>query len=382
MSAIVGARLGGGDAWSGIPAAVYQGGVAAAAYVWGRSFDALGRRPTLALGMATGAAGAAIAAAAVAGHLFPAFLAGILLMGAAQSALQLGRFVAAEVHPAHERGRAISRVVAGGTVGAVVGPLAVGPAGEAAARAGLDPLAGPYAVSAALFVLVSVLIALLLHPDPRALGRRMAGLLEGAAAPEPRALRVILGDPGARLAIGAMAAGQLVMVMLMVITSVHMAHHGHALGGIAAVISSHVFGMFAFSVVSGRLTDRLGRPRVIALGGAALAAACATAPLSPRTVPLAGSLLLLGLGWNLCYVAGSALLADRLDPGERGRAQGFNDFLIGATSAAGSLLSGAVFAAAGYAWVAALGAAVSAGLAAVAVAAPRARRFDWIASRG
>ena len=382
VSAIVGARLGGGDAWAGIPAAVYQGGVAGAAYVWGRSFDALGRRPTLALGMATGALGAAIAAASVAAGVFPPFLAGIVLMGAAQSALQLGRFVAAEVHAPDERGRAISRVVAGGTVGAVLGPLAVGPAGTAAARAGVDPLAGPYAVSAALFLVVSALVSAWLRPDPRALGRRMAGVAAEGSAGGGRTLRVVLGDPGARLAIAAMAAGQLVMVMLMVITSVHMAHHGHALSGIAAVISSHVFGMFAFSVVSGRLTDRLGRDRVIVAGALILLAACAAAPLSPRLMPLAGALLLLGLGWNLCYVAGSALLADRLAPGERGRVQGFNDFLIGATSGAGSLLAGAVFAAAGYAWVAGLGALVAVGLAAFGVAAAGVARFDWTASRG
>jgi MFS family permease len=92
--------------------------------------------------------------------------------------------------------------------------------------------------------------------------------------------------------------------------------------------------------------------------------------------------MLLGVGWNLCYVAGSTLLADRLHAGERGRAQGVNDFLIGAVSAAGSLLSAAVFAAFGYAWMAVLGGVVAAGLlAAVRVAASRAQRFDWSAQR-
>jgi MFS family permease len=92
--------------------------------------------------------------------------------------------------------------------------------------------------------------------------------------------------------------------------------------------------------------------------------------------------MLLGLGWNLCYVAGSTLLADRLTAGERGRAQGFNDFLIGAVSAGGSLLSGWVFAAAGYAWMAACGGVVAALLLVAAVAAsPRAKGFDWMPQR-
>jgi MFS family permease len=370
----VGARLGGGDGWAGIPSAIYQLGAAAAAVVWGTALDRIGRRPTLMLGMGVGAAGAALAANAVARHHLSWFLFGVLLMGMAQSAMQLGRFVAAEVHAAADRGRAISRVVVGATVGAVFGPLAVGPAGTAAAQAGLDPLAGPYAVSVVLFALVAVVLGLFLHPDPRELGRQVESAASTGPAVEPRALAGIFRDPLAALAAATMVCGQLVMVMLMVITSVHMAHHHHPLSSIAAVISSHVFGMFAFSVVSGRLTDALGRVRVIAIGAALLLAACATAPLSLRVVPLAASLMVLGLGWNLCYVAGTTLLADRLTAGERGRAQGFNDFLIGSVSAAGAVLSGAVFAAAGYAWMAACGGVVSALLLGAALAAGATRR--------
>jgi MFS family permease len=75
-------------------------------------------------------------------------------------------------------------------------------------------------------------------------------------------------------------------------------------------------------------------------------------------------------------VAGTTLLADRLSAGERGRAQGFNDFLMGGVSAAGSVLSGAVFAAAGYTWMAACGGVVSAILLAVALAVDATPRAD------
>jgi MFS family permease len=141
---------------------------------------------------------------------------------------------------------------------------------------------------------------------------------------------------------------QVVMVMLMVITSLHMKHHHHPLGSIAAVISSHVVGMYAFSVVSGRLSDRWGRGPVIGTGAMALVVACVTAPLSPAAFPLGLALFLLGLGWNFCYVGGSALLADQLAPAERARAQAFNDFVMGTAAATGSLGSGWVFATVGY----------------------------------
>jgi MFS family permease len=158
------------------------------------------------------------------------------------------------------------------------------------------------------------------------------------------------------VAISAMVVGQLTMVMLMVITSLHMENHNHALDDISFVISSHTFGMFAFSIISGRLADRFGRAPVIVVGAITLILACFTAPLSPDVLPISVALFLLGLGWNFCYVGGSTLLADQLSPNERARTQGFNDLLIGLTSGIGSLSSGVIFAALGYATVGVVGA--------------------------
>jgi MFS family permease len=99
------------------------------------------------------------------------------------------------------------------------------------------------------------------------------------------------------------------------------------------VFSSHTFGMFAFSMVSGWLADRWGRRPVLGLGAVITLVSCLMAPLSPDVLPLAVALFLLGLGWNLCYVAGSALLSDALTPAEKGRMQGFNDLLVGGAAA-------------------------------------------------
>ena len=128
VSPLVGAQLGGGPAWAGSPAAIYQAGAAVLAYVWGLAMDRLGRRPTLAIGVGLGALGALLASAGVALARFPLFLGGVSCMGMAYSALQLGRFVAAEVSMPARRARALSTVVFGGTVGAVLGSLLVGPA--------------------------------------------------------------------------------------------------------------------------------------------------------------------------------------------------------------------------------------------------------------
>jgi MFS family permease len=69
---------------------------------------------------------------------------------------------------------------------------------------------------------------------------------------------------------------------------------------------------------------------------------------STALIPLLAALFLLGLGWNFAYVAGSALLADQLSPGERAKTQGFNDLLLNLTSAASQAVSGVMYALGGY----------------------------------
>lgn len=358
VNALVGAALSGRPSWAGVPGATYHFGMALAASVWGYAMDRLGRRATLSLGVLAGVLGAGLACHAVAVGSLGLFLFGLLLMGGANSALQLGRFVAAEVHPPAERGRAVANVVLGGTVGAILGPLLVGPAGRWASAVEAPELAGPYGASAALFAVAGLLLVALLRPEPFHLAREVAALYPGPvrSSGSARPLRDILQDRITIVAIVSLVSAQAVMVMLMVITSLHMSHHDHPLASISVVISSHVLGMYAFSALSGRLADRWGRGRVIAAGAGALAVACAAAPLFPRVLPLSAALFLLGMGWNFCYVGGSALLSDRLQPEERARTQGLNDTLMGTASATGSLLSGVVFATVGYAAMGALAA--------------------------
>jgi len=294
---------------------------------------------------------------------FGLFLFGYGLMGATRGFTDMGRYAAAEMHPLAERARAISLVVLGGTAGAILGPALVGPTGQLAMRFGLEELSGPSFVGAALFFLGLLLIFFFLRPDPSVLARQFVAEADAAAeaatgqkaVAEPvRPFRLIWALPATRLAVAAMVIGQLVMVMLMSITSLHMTDHGHPLGDVSIVVMAHTLGMFGLSLISGRLADNFGRPRTIAVGAGLLIAACLLAPLSQSVAILAVSLFLLGLGWNFCAVAGAALLTDALTLGERARMQGSNDLVVNLVSAFGSLQSGALFAWIGYgnlAWI-------------------------------
>ena len=127
-----------------------------------------------------------------------------------------------------------------------------------------------------------------------------------------------------------------------------------------SALSGHTFGMFGLSPISGRLTDRLGSVPVILAGLAVSAFASILAAVAPPDggVLLFIALFLLGYGWNLGYVAGSSLLTRDLSLSERTRLQGLTDALIWSSAAAASLGSGIVVAAASYATLGLLGAAL------------------------
>jgi MFS family permease len=362
VTSIVGADLSGRTEWAGVPSAVYLLGAAAASLALGSLMDRLGRRRAFGFAYAVGAFGAGIAAWAIVGRTFPGFLCGLALMGPANAAAGLSRFVAAEVHPPHQRGRAIATVVVGGTAGTLIWPVLSLSLGPWLARLTLSDLLWPFGISMALLTLAALVLAVFLRPDPRDIARAIVDT-HPHGVPEtgkgPAALGQILQRPGAVVAMSSMVVAHAVMVMVMVITSVHMRNHNHDVTAISLTTSLHVLGMFAFSILSGRLADTIGRAAVIMAGGFVLIVACVVVGLSPAFAPITTGLFLLGLGWNFCFVGGSSLLADQLSPDERARTQGFNDLLMGLVAASGSFISGHIFAAVGYGMMGLLSAALS-----------------------
>jgi MFS family permease len=170
---IVAADLTGNPAWAGAPSALTSLSGGLAAPLLAASWDRWGRRLGLSLALALGVLGAGAAAASVELDSLWLFGLGILVLGATQSGARLSRFIAAEVTPAQSRGRAISLVVWGGTIGAVGGPLLVGPSSRLAAGLGWNELTGPIAVGVPLIALSVALSFAGLRPEPLELSRRL-----------------------------------------------------------------------------------------------------------------------------------------------------------------------------------------------------------------
>jgi MFS family permease len=366
VATIVATQLAGGmTAWSGAPGATVVLGAAAGAVGLSAVMVRRGRRFGLALGYVVSVIGALMATFAIIGSSLPVLLVGTVLVGFGNASNQLSRYTAADLAPPARRASAIGLVVWGATIGAVVGPNLVAPAGKVALALGLPELSGAYLVPI-LFVGAAALLSFaLLRPDPYELADASSRHDVAGAGDASTAVSVasVLARPNVPVAIIALVAGQFVMVLIMTMTPLHMAGHGHDLTAVGIVISGHTFGMFGLSPISGRLTDRYGSVPVILAGLQIVAVASILAAVAP---PDGGALLfvalfLLGFGWNLGYVAGSALLTTGLSLAERTRVQGLTDGLIWSSAAVASLGSGIVLAYAGYAILGLLGAALVVG---------------------
>lgn len=348
-----------GVAAAGIPTTLYLLGAAMGAYPAGRIMERYGRRAGLVLGFLIGIVGFALSAYALIAAAALALFTAYGIMGLARGALDQGRYAAGDLVTVEHRARAISWVVLGGIVGGVGGPILIGPASRWAAGFGIDPLAGPYLIGMGIFAVASVFTFTLLRPDPARIARELARSATAARGIElaaPRTFRQVLRELNVRTAVAAMALGQVVMSTVMVMTPLHMTEHLHdSLDEVALVIAAHVTGMYATSLISGRVADRIGHARTIVIGAALLIFACVLAPFALDPVRLALALFVLGAGWNFCFVAGSSLLTDSLRPNERARIQGTNDLLVGVIAATGSLGGGLAFATVGYVGIAIAG---------------------------
>ena len=322
--------LHGNDRFSGSGGAAFTLGSAFLAVPLSAFMRRRGRRPGLMFAFGLGAIGASIAATGGQLRSFPLFLVGMLCFGGAQAATLQGRYVAADLAPEHDRARAIASVVVVGTLGAIFGPILAPWEKRVGMALGLDEFIGPF-LFASLFLLVSLaVIARFLRPDPLAVNGQM-----DPHAQRVRPLRQVQLSSGvirrshlAPLGLVAMVASQVAMVAVMTMTPSHMKDHGQA-DLSAYVIALHIAGMYAFAPFVGRFVSRFGEIRSIMIGSVVLGVGT-TASVVAGYVPwlIFVGLFLLGVGWNIGLIAGSALLTNAVPANSRVEVQGTADLTM------------------------------------------------------
>ena len=286
-----------------------------------------GRRLGLSLGALVFAAGGAVGVAALAIGSFALFSLACMCVGAGNSFAQYYRFAAADSAPEHFRGKAISLVLAGGVVAAVLGPEL--------AKLTIDWLlpalyAGCYA-ALSLLALTTILVLQ---------GVRIPRLSAEQLRSTGRPLREIVRQPVFIVAVLSGMLGYGSMTLIMTATPLAMKGCGFAFNDTATVIQGHVLAMFLPSFFTGSLIQRFGVLRIIA-AGSVLTAGCLAANLSG--IAFANfwiGLALLGLGWNFMFVGGSTLLTQAYTAEERGKTQAANDFVVFSSSVLGAFGSG------------------------------------------
>lgn len=286
-----------------------------------------GRRAGFVVGAMGGAAGGAIGAYALYLGSFPLFLVGSFLTGIYMSAQGFYRFAAADTASDAFRPKAISYVMAGGLVSAVIGPQLV----KVTSTSMVVPFLGTYIAVIVLNLLGSLLFFGLDIPKPKA-----ASADTGAG----RSRWELITTPRIAVSVIVATVAYALMNLMMTSTPLAVVGCGFTQGDAADVVTAHVLAMFAPSFFTGHLIARFGVERIMGLGLAILAAAGFVALQGVELGNFFAALVLLGLGWNFGFIGATTMLATSHTDAERGRMQGLNDLIVFGGVTFASLASG------------------------------------------
>ncbi|WP_332687124.1 MFS transporter [Devosia sp.] len=327
IGALAGAQLASSPEWATAPIAAMFLGTALLTVPASMWMARIGRRGGFIAGALLGTLGGLLAAAGVASGSLPLLSLGTFFVGGYQAFAQFYRFAAAEVASEAFRPRAISFVLAGGVIAALLGPQL--------GRIGGPLLEPQYLASFLILAALSLVAAGLL------LGLRIPRQVETAAVIEAaRPFAKIVTQPMYLVALFGAATGYGVMILAMTATPLAMTHHQHDLGMTATVIQLHVLGMFLPSFFTGSLIARFGVLKIMFTGIMLLTGHILLSLSGTGFVSFASALILLGVGWNFLYVGGTTLLTRTYSQAEKGKAQATNDFTIFMVGLAASLSAG------------------------------------------
>jgi len=329
VAALAGSALVSNKALATLPLALMQLAVMLATIPASLLMKRYGRRLGFMVGASIGMVGGGLGAIAIIAASFPLFCTALILIGVFNGFAGYYRFAAADAADDAFRPQAISLVVAGGVIAALVGP--------GLATVSKDWFSdAQYAGTLVAVVLLQVPTLFLLTrvqipPIPVA-ERKLKG----------RSLSVILQQPVFVVAAVSSMVGYGIMALLMTATPLAMVAIPHPFEAAASVIQWHVLGMFAPSFATGFLIARFGVLTIL-LWGVFLNFLCISFNLWGTSVlHFHIALTLLGVGWNFMFVSATTLLTTAYVPAEKAKTQAAHDFLMFAFVALCTYLSGEI----------------------------------------
>ncbi len=320
-----------------LPVMGYVAGGAIFTGLVARHHRAWGRQRAFQVGLLVGIGSTAVCAWAAVTLNFWLLVAATVVAGYYNANAGLYRFAATELVTPAFKERAISWVLAGGILGAVVGPQLANMTRNALSV----PFAGAYAALVVVAVMSLVVISFIPFPPLSTPGEAAAG----------RPLREIARQPVFIVAVMCCALGYGVMSLLMTATPIAMAQCSHPFSDAAWVLEWHVLGMFVPSFFTGSLIKRWGVMPILVCGLVLNLACVAIALSGVDLMHFTSALLLLGVGWNFLYVGGTTLFTQAYRPEERTTAQAAMDFWIYLTMTVTAFGSGALVTTGGWTWM-------------------------------
>ena len=286
-----------------------------------------GRKTGFFIGAFGGALGAMVGSIGLYASSFEIFLFGSLLTGIYMSAQGFYRFAAIDNASEAFRPKAISYVLAGGLLAAIIGPQLV----KVTAHAMAVPYLATYLTVIGLNIGGSFVFLLLKTSKAQETNDNMGPI---------RSRKELLRDPKIAVAMICGMVSYSLMNLMMTSTPLAVVGCGYGEDTAADVVSSHVLAMFLPSFITGHLIARFGVEKIIATGLIFLGISCCAALSGLAVSNFFAALTLLGLGWNFGFVGATTMLADAYRPRERGRVQGINDLLVFGSVTVASFASG------------------------------------------
>ena len=316
-------------------------------YPTGKITDKFGRKPGILFGQGLTMLGSIATGFAMLAQSAWGLVAGMVLFAMGVSAASQLRVAATDMYPPRMRGLALGFVATGSLVGIALSPLVMGIAEIVSQRTGHAAIGLPWLMLPVL-IAGGMLLVKFVRPDPKEIGQNLQHYYPDYVPPPKPAggqgaefsARQLLKFAPTRLAIVSNAAGQGNMAIVMVLTSLVLAHHGHSLTAIAFSHMFHAAGMFAFTIPLGWAADRVGREWVMYPGVAITLVGALFVALGEGFVAVTLGTFLVGLGWSAANVASTALIADHADTAHRGRAIGVSETGAGAMTLLAALVTG------------------------------------------
>lgn len=330
FAGLVGQMLAENKLLATLPLAIMTIGTACITMPMSMLMKRIGRRYGFMIGAISGSVSGALAAYAIVQGNYGLFCVAMLFMGVYQACTQYYRFAAVESAPKDYVSRAVSFVLLGGVISALIGPTLAVNSRDLLAPI---PFAGAFLVASMISILALIPIIFLKIPTVKAETSDEGG----------RPLSEIMRQPVFIAAVLNAATSYGLMILVMTATPLAMMSCSFSMEDTGSVIQWHVLAMFVPSFFTGPLIHRFGVLSILYTGMAMFVVSALFSTSGIELLNFTGALIALGIAWNFLFVGGTTLLTESYSPSEKAKTQGVNEFIVFGSAAIGSLTAGGLF---------------------------------------